>query len=921
MISLPASTLLSLARLTALRATGLVEAPPDESFDHLTRIAANALGVRLALVTVVDAEHQVRLSCWPPELAGQRSTPREDSLCQHVVATAEPLLVADARVAHRFAAVARLRECGGVAYAGVPLRAPDGEVLGSFCAIDAQPRLWSERDVDILRDLAAAAGVEIARRTSMRTLAWRDAQHAALLDQTEELVVATDRTGRISLVNRAWREKLGYSLDEAREINPVQFVAPEQRASYLDAARRLFAGESIAEFEAVLVARDGRRLVCRGHAEPQIEDGEIVGASAVYRDVTEIRRAEHVRARLVATLEASPDFVAIASSERQMVFMNRAGRRLVGLAEDADLSRLDSSSLRTPAENERLLHEIIPAAVRDGVWQGDSSLLDRDGNIIPVSFVVVAHPSTHPGEPPYFLSVVARDLRERIKVESTQRAAEASRERDRAFQRAVLENLSDGIVACDAEGSLTLFNRALREMHGLPAASIPPEQWSEHYALYHDDGVTPLTMAEIPLYRALQGQQVVDQEMVIAPRGRPPRSALATGQQFHDADGRLLGAVVAMRDVTEQKESERALRDSEERFRTVVENLAVGLVITDLRGIATYVNRRMSEITGYAVDELVGRELETLLMHPEARLALASHLEERRDGHGSRYSVEHIRRDGSVVWVEIAGVPYRDSIGRVIGTVGSVTDISERRRWEGALFEAKEEAERANRSKTEFLSRASHELRTPLNSVIGFASILLKNRQGTLNESDVSFMERIRANGTHLLSLVNDLLDVAKVESGHMSVELSPVLLYDLVHEVLSTLEGRVLEKEISLVADVSLDLAPLVTDAAKLKQVLINLVGNGIKFTERGAVTVRVIGDATGSVRSIVVADTGCGIPAADLPRIFDAFTQAESSRQISEAGTGLGLAICRSFCDLLGYRLRAESTPGAGTSFIIDL
>ena len=376
-----------------------------------------------------------------------------------------------------------------------------------------------------------------------------------------------------------------------------------------------------------------------------------------------------------------------------------------------------------------------------------------------------------------------------------------------------------------------------------------------------------------------------------------------------------------MRDVSAQKVSERALRDSEERFRTVVENLAEGLVITDLEGVATYVNRRMGVITGYAPDELVGKDLAELLMTPEARVPLASHLADRREGLGSRYSVEHLRRDGGKVWVEIAGVPYHDASGTVVGTVGSVTDISERRRWESALLEAKEEAERANRSKTDFLSRASHELRTPLNSVIGFSTILLKNRQCTLGESDVSFVQRIRANGTHLLSLVNDLLDIAKVEAGHMTKELSPVLPYDLVHDVVSTLEGRVLEKGITLTADVSLDLEPLVTDPAKLKQVLINLVGNAIKFTEKGGVTVRAIGNDTGGTAMLVVEDTGFGIPTADLPHIFDAFTQAESAHQSTDAGTGLGLAICKSFCDLLGYTLRVESTVGVGSRFIIEV
>ncbi len=1032
----------SAERLAALRITGLLTAEPSESFDHLTRLAVRVLRVPMAFVNLIDEQRLVVLSCAPIASSGERQMPREDSLCQFVVATGEPFVVPDARAVPALASIPAVQS-SIAAYAGVPLVSSGGEVLGAFCVADTVAREWTESDIHTLHDLAAAAGTEVERRTMMRRLAAHDAQYAELLDQTHELVVATDAAGRITLVNRAWRETLGYTSDEARALDPVVLVAPEHRATFLAATRRLGRGETVAEFEAVLVAKDGRRVVCRGHGTPRLEDGRLVGTSAVFRDVTEVRRAEHVRARLVATLEASTDVVAIISSDRKLLFLNRAGRRLIGLADDDDMHTVHTSRLRSADEDQRVVTEIIPAALRDGVWQGESTLLDVTGASVPVSLVVVAHPSTRPGEPPYFLSLVARDLRERMGVERAQReteerfraaidasldaflllrsvrdaegaiedfviidanartstllgrpreafvghrlrealpsvmdqghfadyvqvvatgapverefetvtsgvsarwvrtqsarvgdgvavmirdvtgqrTAEVLRESERAFQRAVLENLSDGIVACDAHGQLTLFNRALREMHGLPAEDVPQEEWSEHYALFHADGVTPMAMGEIPLIRALRGEQVVDAEMVVAPRGMPPRTCLATGQQFYDATGHLLGAVVAMRDVTAQTESERALRDSEERFRTVVESLAEGLVITDLDGIATYVNQRMGEITGYAPEDLVGQDLSVLLMTPEARAPLATHLHDRRAGMGGRYSVEHLRRDGARVWVEIAGVPYRDGSGVVVGTVGSVTDISDRRRWESALLEAKEEAERANRSKTEFLSRASHELRTPLNSVIGFSTILLKNRQGTLGESDVSFVQRIRANGTHLLSLVDDLLDIAKVESGHMTKELSPVLPYDLVHDVVSTLEGRVLEKGITLAADVSLELEPLVTDAAKLKQVLINLVGNAIKFTDRGGVTVRVTGDGTGRARTIVVEDTGVGIPATDLPHVFDAFTQAESARQITDAGTGLGLAICKTFCDLLDYTLRVESTVGVGTRFIVEL
>lgn len=929
MTTLQHSPLHDPARLAALRATGLLDGQSDRSFEHLTRLAARVLGVRMAFVILIDSDRQINLSCWPPDASAGLQLSREQSFCQYVVASSAPFVVDDARRVPELASGPVVRELGVVAYAGVPLRSMDGEVLGCFSAADGEPREWTEDDLATLTDLASAASAELDRRVTLRQLADREARHSELLDQTQELVVASDAKGFITLVNRAWRETMGYTAEEARTINPALLVAPEHRAAYVEAAHRLMQGEPVVDFEAVLIAKDGRRVVCRGHASPHFEDGRIVGTSAVYRDVTEMRRGEHVRARLVATLEASPDFVAILGSDDEILFVNRAGRRLVGLADDDDLSEVGTARLRSPEEDAHLRAEIIPAAVRDGVWQGESSLLDASGTSIPVSLVLVAHPSTHPGEPPYFLSLVARDLRERLAAERARREAEdrfreaidAGRESDRAFLRAVLENLSDGIVACDAEGRLTLFNRALREMHGLPAQEVPAERWSEHYALFHADGVTPMRMAEVPLFRALSGERVVNAEMVVAPHGLSPRTCLATGQQFLDADGRVLGAVVAMRDVTAQQVSERALRDSEERFRTVVENLAEGLVITDLDGTATYVNPRMCDITGYPAEMLLGHDLAELLIRPEARAALSAHFAERQAGIGSRYSIDHIRRDGDTVWVEIAGVPYRDGRGNVVGTVGLVTDISERRRWEAALLEAKEAAEQASRSKTEFLSRASHELRTPLNSVIGFSTILLKNRHGTLGPTDVSFVQRIRANGEHLLSLVNDLLDIAKVEAGHMTAEISPVVPYDLVHDVVSTLEGRVLEKGITLAAEVSIDLDPIVTDAAKLKQVLINLVGNAIKFTREGGVTVRVIGDAAGVARTIVVGDTGCGIPADDLPHIFDAFTQAESARQTTEAGTGLGLAICQSFCDFLGYTLRVESTLGVGTRFIVEL
>jgi PAS domain S-box-containing protein len=1023
-------------------AASLLGAPPEAAFDRLTNLAIRLLHVPIALVSLVDTERRGRgddpaaRDSWTSSC----EIPVTHPLCLTVVATRAPYVIDDVREHPFVFENPALREFGIKAYAGVPLITSTGEVLGSFCAVDRKPRRWSDEELDTLRDLAAAAVTEVEFRNAARALAEQEARQSALLDHTTEMICAVDLEGRITYVNMAWQKAFGYGADEARELVSADLVVPGGRDAFHAYESALRDGQT-AEFAAVLLSKDGRRIVCQGQGWPQREHGVLIGAYAVYRDVTEHSRSEHVRERLVTTLEASPDFVSIVTTDGRLVFLNQAARRLIGLDDDTDASTIELSSLRSSVEARRMIDEIIPCALRDGMCRADSTLVDAHGRPVPVSQTVIAHRSTHPDKPPYFISVVARDLRERVTAEHEQRqseerfraameasqdaffvmepvrrddgsirdfriadvnrracemlarprqsvvgemvtstfasarlklpelirvvetgvaaeeelpvttpgitatwlhvqvvrvgdglgitsrdissrkAAEAALERDRAFYAAMLEHLSEGIVACDANGDVTLFNRATRELHGItrgPAAAsdLDPS------VLREADGVTVMARHNTPLMRALRGEPVINQEVMVTPKAAPARALLASGRQFFDSDGRLLGAVVASRDVTTHKVVERALRDSEERFRSVVESLGEGVFITDMEGATIYANEKIRGITGYEASELIGRNPRNFLVKAEYRQSFDEHLEERGRGIAGRYTMEFVRKDGTIVWVEISGVPYRDGTGKVVGTVGSVTDISDRRRWEAALLEAKEEAERANRAKSAFLSRASHELRTPLNSVIGFSGVLLKNRTGILNESDLSYIQRIRVNGGHLLSLVNDILDIAKVEAGRMSVDLSTISPSELVHEVVSSLEGRVLEKRtLSLSAFASSNLEPILTDAPKLRQILTNLIGNAIKFTKSGTVTVSVIEDDTNHPASIVVEDTGCGIAEHELQRIFEAFEQADSAHNSAEAGTGLGLAIAKSFCDLLGYTLRVESELGRGTRFIVDL
>ncbi|MBA3671334.1 MAG: PAS domain-containing protein [Gemmatimonadaceae bacterium] len=298
-----ATELLRPSRLAALRATGLLDAPPQEALDRLTRLASRLMGVPIALLSLVDENRQrfaSQVGLTGP-VAEQRETPLTHSFCQHVVATRAALIVEDARIDPLVSDNLAIRDLGVIAYAGMPITSESGEVLGSFCAIDTSARAWTDDQLDILRDLAHAATAEVQLRAASRLLGSRQLFLADLLDHTRELVCATDVDGRITYANSAMIEALGYSAEELAQRRPVELVAPDCAADFLDAARRVLGGEIVERLDTVVVTASGDRLHCQGRATPLTDaDGVPAGARIMFRDLTREREAQRLKDELIA---------------------------------------------------------------------------------------------------------------------------------------------------------------------------------------------------------------------------------------------------------------------------------------------------------------------------------------------------------------------------------------------------------------------------------------------------------------------------------------------------------------------------------------------------------------------------------------------------------------------------------------------
>lgn len=352
-------------------------------------------------------------------------------------------------------------------------------------------------------------------------------------------------------------------------------------------------------------------------------------------------------------------------------------------------------------------------------------------------------------------------------------------------------------------------------------------------------------------------------------------------------------------------------------YETIFNSVNDGILICSSDGRFLKVNRIMCDDLGYSEGELLQLGASGIVI-PESRDSMLRQVGEAAQKGGGLVEIECVCKDGSLVPVElnIRPIGYMDEPAILI----VARNIVERKETENALIHAKLLAEKSNRIKSEFLANMSHELRTPLNSIIGFSQLLNVQTFGDLNEKQIGYVANIHKSGKHLLELINDILDISKIESGNMKYEPDKINLLQTMDEVITLVEPISRSKSIEFESSMDIGNFEIYADKTKIKQILLNLLANAIKFTDKnGKVTVcsKIVNDKI----DIAVSDTGIGIPAEKLEDIFNPFKQLDSSYNRKYEGTGLGLSIVKRYVEMHNGDLRVESEVGKGSTFTVRL
>lgn len=490
----------------------------------------------------------------------------------------------------------------------------------------------------------------------------------------------------------------------------------------------------------------------------------------------------------------------------------------------------------------------------------------------------------------------------------------------------VIDTIPVGLWVLDTKGRILIWNAASREIRG--DGPIGGERPFDLFDDWWTHSVRNISPQDSPVARALRdGKAILNEKVDIEGPGGMRKTLLSSAVPIRDANGVITGAVIVNQDITEQHHAETRLRESEDRLHRAVDLAPYPIMLHAEDGQVIMVNRVWTQTTGYGPEDLPNIQAWTRLAFGDGAGNVAQLTRQLFKSDEPIYEGDFSVRTASgetCTW-NFSSAPLGSlPDGRRI-RISMASDITDRKHMEQALRTSRDEAEAANRAKSEFIANMSHEIRTPLNAITGFTELLAMQ---ITDEKHHSHLEAIRTAGKSLLTLINDILDLSKIEAGRMQVQLTPVELRGIINDIAQIFQDKIQAKNLAFSFEVEPDVPLLLLlDEVRLRQVLLNLTGNAVKFTERGFVRITacitpVIGAMDKKVNLLItVEDSGVGVPQGEQSKIFESFRQQAGQSTRRFGGTGLGLSISRKLAELMNGEIRLESQTGVGSRFEVIL
>ena len=499
-----------------------------------------------------------------------------------------------------------------------------------------------------------------------------------------------------------------------------------------------------------------------------------------------------------------------------------------------------------------------------------------------------------------------------VAIENAQLYEEVRGTRD--FLQSIAANSADAIVTADVHGRVTHFSPGAEELLGYRAEELLGTRAVDYYR-------GGLEEARAFMQRLRVEGRIRNYETALRTKDGGWVEVSSSISLLREVRGVVIGTLAIYKDMTEHKRAEAALRESEEKYRTLFEECKDAIVINTPEGKVVDVNQAFLNLFGYTRDEGMEINVREHYIHPADRVKFRQELEHK--GAAKDFEAKLRKKDGTEIDCLLTSTAWRAKDSSILGFQGILHDITERKRAQEELRLAKEAAEEANRAKSAFLANMSHELRTPLNAIIGYSEMLQEEAADLGQEGLTPDLQKIQAAGKHLLALINDILDLSKIEAGRMDLFLETFDVALMIQDAAMTIQPLVEKNSNTLAIHCADDLGTMRADLTKVRQSLFNLLSNACKFTAQGTITLAVSRETVDEAVWLTfrVADTGIGMTPEQMGKLFQAFVQADASTTRQYGGTGLGLTITQRFCQMMGGDITVESALGQGSTFTIRL